>query len=422
MSIKTIELTNFKSFNELKIDLDMFNVLIGANASGKSNFIQVFRFIRDIGDYGLENAIWAQGGVEYLRNINLGSTKNFSLKIHCKTNYEFPTLKSIDEKPVFFKLKETTYEIALEFHKTRQNYKIVKDELSRKFELFLFERKNKKRKNLGKGKLIQSKIKKEITVNYDLPKIFREKPDDIFFFLTFRKLDEPANTPLIESPISSLFPFTKVFSRFAIYDIDPKLPKKAVPLKGITRLEEDGENLSIALNYILKNKKKERKFSSLIKDFLPFVNKINIDQIADKSMLFKISETYFQNRYFPATFVSDGTIHIIALIIILFFMEKTPGEVDILKIIEEPDRNIHPHLISKVIDAMKNASEKSQIIVTTHNPEIVRYTDLKNILLVNRDKAGFSNISRPTEKKEIKRFLKNDIGIEELYIRNLLEI
>jgi len=71
---------------------------------------------------------------------------------------------------------------------------------------------------------------------------------------------------------------------------------------------------------------------------------------------------------------------------------------------------------------MKEASQHKQIIVTTHNPEIVKYADLEDILLIARDNEGLSTISRPAEKEEIKTFLKNEIGIEELYVQNLLGI
>ncbi|MGY4688173.1 AAA family ATPase, partial [Petrotoga sp. DB-2] len=74
-----------------------------------------------------------------------------------------------------------------------------------------------------------------------------------------------------------------------------------------------------------------------------------------------------------------------------------------------------------VVQMLKEASQKKQIIVTTHNPEMVRHTDLESILLISRDKEGFSTISRPFEKEEVKTFLKNEIGIEELYVQNLLE-
>jgi predicted ATPase len=40
-----------------------------------------------------------------------------------------------------------------------------------------------------------------------------------------------------------------------------------------------------------------------------------------------------------------------------------------LTIIEEPERNIHSYLNSKVVEMMKDVLQKKQIIVTTHNPE-----------------------------------------------------
>ena len=76
MGIKKIKVSNFKSFKELEIDLNQFNVLVGANAAGKSSFIQIFDFIRDIIKSGLSNAISMQGGVEYLRNLNIIKLKS----------------------------------------------------------------------------------------------------------------------------------------------------------------------------------------------------------------------------------------------------------------------------------------------------------------------------------------------------------
>jgi Predicted ATPase len=153
-----------------------------------------------------------------------------------------------------------------------------------------------------------------------------------------------------------------------------------------------------------------------VKDLLPFVDNLSVEKFADKSLLFKLKESYNKKQYLPASLISDGTINITALIIALFF-EKKP-----LTIIEEPERNIHPYLISKVVEMMKDASNNIQILVSTHNPEIVKIADLENLLLISRDKEGFSIISRPSEKENVKIFLKNEIGIEELYIQNLLEL
>jgi len=65
-----------------------------------------------------------------------------------------------------------------------------------------------------------------------------------------------------------------------------------------------------------------------------------VEKFADKSLLFKLKESYNKKQYLPASLISDGTISITALIIALFF-EKRP-----LTIIEDPERNIHPYLIS----------------------------------------------------------------------------
>ena len=81
MGIKKIKVVNFKSFENIEVELGKFNVLIGANASGKSNFVQIFKFLKDIADSGLENAVSLQGGVEYLRNMKIGISENLSIKI-----------------------------------------------------------------------------------------------------------------------------------------------------------------------------------------------------------------------------------------------------------------------------------------------------------------------------------------------------
>lgn len=427
MSIKTIELTNFKSFNKLKIDLDRFNILIGANASGKSNFIQIFKFLRDITIHGLENAIWMQGGVEYFRNVNLGYTKNFTLRIHCESDFEYRTLKKINNHPIFARINEIDYELVLEFQKTRQSYRIVKEELSRKFDLFKILRKNRKieKKEIigsSKGKVTISRIGTKIKTIFVPPESFVVNPEDIFLFMSYAKFGRLRKSSLLEGFAGCVYPSSILFDNIAIYDIDSRVSKKAIPIKGIAKLEEDGSNLAVILNNILTNREKERKFSMLLKDLLPFIKKMNIYRIADKSFLIRSREKYFQNKYFPAPFISDGTIHIVALLIALYFEKDSEGEIEMIKIIEEPERNIHPHLIFKVIDMMKNASKNSQIITTSHNPEMVRHADIENILLLDRDKDGFSRMFRPLAKKEIQTFLEKEIGIEELYVKNLLGI
>jgi predicted ATPase len=200
----------------------------------------------------------------------------------------------------------------------------------------------------------------------------------------------------------------------AIYDFDPKLPKKATPITGKADLEEDGSNLAIVLKNIIENGDQKRKLENLLGDLLPFVAGLEVEKFADKSLLFSLRETYAKKQSLPASLISDGTINITALIAALYF-EKKP-----VAIIEEPERNIHPSLISKLVAMMKDASQGKQIIVTTHNPEVVRHADIGDVLLVSRNGDGFSTISRPSENNEVKVFLQNEMGLEELFVENLL--
>ena len=419
MNIKRIKVTNFKSFKNLDIELGKFNVLIGANASGKSNFVHIFKFLRDIANSGLDNAVSMQGGVEYLQNINIGASENLSIKISSTREFGFGLERSgkTGRGIIGIETYETMYEFELRFYKRGSGFKIAKDKLTLNSKFLRLEREKGKIKEvetLGNGEIAISRSNGRVKIILNIPKDIPLRKEEIFPpFLREEKL--PSNKLLLETPYFLIpFPIRKIFNDISIYDFDPRLPKKAYPITGKAELEENGENLSIILKNILQSKEKRRKLFNLVKELLPFVENLDVEKFADKSLLFKLKETYFRNQYLPASLISDGTINITALIIALYF-EKKP-----LIVIEEPERNIHPYLISKVVDMMKDASQKKQIIVTTHNPEIVKYAGLENILLISRDENGFSIVSRPVDKEEVKTFLKNNIGIEELYIQNLL--
>jgi predicted ATPase len=168
------------------------------------------------------------------------------------------------------------------------------------------------------------------------------------------------------------------------------------------------------LKRITESKEKRRKLTNLVKEALPFVENFGTESFADKSIMLKLRESYFK-EYLPASLLSDGTIRVAALIVTLYFEEKK------LVILEEPERNIHPHLISRLVNLMQDASQRKQIIVTSHNPMMVKYAGLQNILLVSRSNQGLSTITKPTEKEHVKEFMRHDMGIEELYVQDLLE-
>ena len=79
MKITKIDIRNFKSFEDISIDLNDFNVIVGASASGKSNFIEAFQFLKDVCD-DFEKGINNHGG-HFFKNINLDSNNSSCIKV-----------------------------------------------------------------------------------------------------------------------------------------------------------------------------------------------------------------------------------------------------------------------------------------------------------------------------------------------------
>lgn len=422
MGIKNIRVSNFKSFKKLEIDLNNFNVIIGANAAGKSSFIQLFNFIRNITQSGLSNAISMQGGVEYLRNINIADKEPFLFE----AVFDRADIQRIEEeneqKIILRTAYESKYKFSIAFEE--KNYKIIEDQLTLKFKYHEVKKdssNNSEQREIGEVvlNLLNKKGDLDIEIeknNLNTDKIKVNKNSILPSFIDETTLSD--KELILETPFAFFIErsLREVLGGIAIYNINPLLSKKATPITGKAELEEDGENLALVLKNIIEDKNKARKLSNIVKDILPFVKNVDIEKFADKSLLFKLKEKYIEKEFIPASILSDGTISIIALIIALYFENKK------IAIIEEPERNIHPHLIAKLVEMFNDAAKSKQIIITTHNPELIKYIDLENLFLVHRDNDGFSKIIKPIKKEEVKIFLNNDLGIDDLYIQNLLEV
>ncbi|NQU04750.1 MAG: AAA family ATPase [Calditrichaeota bacterium] len=416
MIITEIDISNFKCFRRLSLKLNRTNVLIGSNASGKSNFINIFRFLHDITRHGLDNAISMQGGLEYLRNLNIGASEDLEFKLNAEDNISW--LMPNDKELFGAKATNIKYKFRLDFSKKRLGFKVAEDVLEKQYKIVRLEKNGRKVKEIEEIgivttslKVVRGKIKYVANIEKGIP----VDEDDLFPSI-FRDFELRNKTLIIEKPILWYPPFQEQFSNISFFDFDPRLSKSPCPITGKADIAEDGSNIAIVLKNIISDNKKRRKFYNLIKDNLPFLNSFSTQRLADKSLIFRLKEIYANETYIPSSLVSDGTINIIALIIAFYFNDAP------ITFIEEPERNIHPHLISKVVEMMKDASQNKQIIVTTHNPEMVKHTDLENILLLSRNKDGFSEISHPLEKEEVKTFIENEIGIEELFVDDLLTV
>lgn len=424
MVITKIEVKNFKSFKEIAIKLGNPTILIGANASGKTNFTHLFLFFRELRTSNVNEAIEKVGGALFFKKLNSPEDDPvaFKVTIHKEEEVTFHQKYTIKTNEIIYSLKFNT-------KKGEKDYKIISEEIKQKGTIFKKISQNDKKqkgKEIGSGEIIYKRnIKNQrIKISFDLPNNITE---EVLYphtkKETIRNIILKKNEALIKDadfltvlnmkPIKELI--ESQFEQIAIYDFNPHLSKEATSLTSGTTLKEDGSNLAAIVGEILNKEKKQKKFLNLIGILLPQIKNIETKKIQNKNIL-KMEETYSNNHILPANLLSDGTINITALITALFFEKKK------IAIFEEPTKNIHPSLINNLMELIKEAAERKQIIITTHNPEVVKNVKLENLLLIARNKAGISEVVKPAEKKEVEIFLKNELGIDYLFINKMLEI
>jgi len=419
MPVQRIHVENFKSFSLLDIGLSLFHVVIGSNAAGKSNFIGIFRFLRDIAKNGIVNAIAMQGGSEYLQNTKIGPSRDLRIKVEYLPDQKVEVCGPQCKDTPRFSLKSnlSSYEFAIRFDPRGDGFVITRDRLIIGFEVMSCEGEDTRigeKQKTGRGEITVTSDGGELTYSVDLPEGCPLCEEEIIPKF-FRGKHLPEKTLLLETPYAYPLPhIEKFFDRIALYDIDPKLLKKGVAITGKRELEEDAGNLALVLKNISEDPEKKRKFSNLLRDVLPFVEEFSVEKFMDISLILTLRERYAGNRCLPAASLSDGTMTIFALIIALYFEDKP------FIIIEEPVSHIHPFLVARVITMMKEASKSKQVMVTTHSTDVVKHAKSEDLLLISRDTEGFSVVSRPADKQEVRTFLENEIGIEELYVQNLL--
>lgn len=413
--IERVKIQNFKSFAELDLSLDKFNVVIGANAAGKSNLAQIFRFLRDIRRDGLDNAVSMQGGSKYIQNLRLADKSTvIELETRLPRGVRMPV-------PIKRKMYSTGGSWRLEF-RTGEGQKIelvddswqfhVSDRAERGLDEFVNgageRRTNSQRRHEGSVGVTRGDGGLRFDVDFDA-----ELKDSLNGYVT--ELRPQKNELLVESGLlEHLFPRIFCFEDIGTYDFVPRLAGGSAPLKGIPVLEDDGSNLAVVLKNILSDDSDRDALHALVADLLPFIKSIGVKDFV-KSVMFTSSEEYLEDTPLPSPLLSDGTINVVALVVSLY-MEAME-----VVVLEEPERNIHPHLMSKTVEMMKEASQDRQILVTTHSPELVRYAGLASLYAIKRSPEGFSEISRPSTSEEIAQFLEHDMDIKEMHVQNMLE-
>ena len=421
MYIKKISISNFKSIASAEIDFSQLALLVGANASGKSNFINVFRFLSDIENNGIDNAIALQGGITYLRNVSMPKDKAITISFQIDFLDEH-WVRHISSN-IGLKIDYIVNEFSIKPNKRGNGYQISSDKLDVVYSI----NRGPKTKGQGLEKVANYKLTFEKTArklshqylvyncdNWDKNEKENFESADISGKFFERMCREDMNELMLNKIALLLPPSFNASSFVRIFDFDPRELKKNSSMGAMKVLNENGSNIASVLQNILTKKADREKFTYLIKDFLPFIDSVKVENNFDKSFSYTVKENY-SNKTFYSSFLSDGTVSLLAIVIALYF-ENTSNVV----VLEEPERNIHPRLLKQLLSACKDVSSSKQIIITTHNPEFLKQADIHDVRFIQRDCNGFTHISKPADNLTVKTFIENDLGLDDLFLKNLL--
>jgi predicted ATPase len=148
-------------------------------------------------------------------------------------------------------------------------------------------------------------------------------------------------------------------------------------------LLEDGSNLGLILNDLQNRKATKRLLLEKLRVVYEGIEDVTTKTQGGTIQIFFHEEGL--NTPVPAARLSDGTLHYLCLLTILLHPDPPP-----LICIEEPELGLHPDIIPHIADLLVDASKRTQLIVTTHSETLVsKLSDVpESIVVCERDDQG----------------------------------
>jgi predicted ATPase len=165
-------------------------------------------------------------------------------------------------------------------------------------------------------------------------------------------------------------------------------------------LSREGENLSLVVEYLYKNHR--HAFDQILhrlQQTVPGVTKVEAKTTEEGRVLLKFQDGSFEDP-FLARFVSDGTIKMLAYLVLLYDPAPHP-----LLCVEEPENQLYPSLLWDLAEEFRAYAERGgQVFVTTHSPDFLNAAQLEEVFwLVKTD--GYTEVLRAAENEQISAYM-----------------
>lgn len=177
------------------------------------------------------------------------------------------------------------------------------------------------------------------------------------------------------------------------------------------RLEEDFSNLGLFLNRLRGKPAVKKRILERLRDLYAGLDDFDV-RIEGGTVQVFLTEGEFT---IPASRLSDGTLRYLCLLAILCDTDPPP-----LICIEEPELGLHPDLLPKIAELLISASERTQLIVTTHSDILLdAMTEYPEAVVVMEKLDGQTRFKRLENDDELRTFLE-DYRLGEMWLRGFI--
>ncbi len=330
--ITRVALRNYKSIAACDVQLRPLTFLVGPNGAGKSNFLDSLRFVADALNSSLDHAIRDRGGIDDVHCRSDGRPKHFSIHL------DF-TLSEGSTGHYAFRIGNFS----------RGRYKVQREECvlrstkqSTQEEYFHVEN----------GTVTKTNVE-----------VAPAAAKDRLYLVNASGLKE-------------FRPVYEAFSRMGFYSLNLDTIKDLQAPDPGDLLTRDGSNLASVFKQLSPSVKERVK--EYLATFVPRVDKIEARKYGPKEALVftqKVAKAKGPQR-FLANNMSDGTVRALAILVALFQGNRDLKKHVMLVGIEEPESALHPAAAGVLLDALREAANETQIIITSHSPDLLDDKDL----------------------------------------------
>jgi predicted ATPase len=352
--LQSISIKKLLSFGAegAELELQPLNVLIGPNASGKSNLVTAIRFLQ-AAPHDLTRPVRSDGLKEWLWKGE-ARTPTAEIEVTTSANASFEQIRH-----------------RMAFTVVQQRFSVLLEEiLGRAFQTLTESLVYTMTPSGG----IISRVEPaglDARLYQPMPIDASDlKPDQSI--LSQRR--DPDTYPDL-SFLSDLYQGIRVYSDWGMGDRSGVREPQPVDLAG-DLLEEDASNLALVLSELQNSSEMDRVLEEKLALFYP--NAIGLSTRVTGGRVQVYVRERGMSSVIPASRLSDGTLRYLCLLVILCHPEPPP-----LVCIEEPELGLHPDMLPTVAELLLSASRRTQLIVTTHSDLLVsQFTDQPEAVVV----------------------------------------